>query len=68
MKFKRLTPISNKNINNIFENYPREIEYPMSNTFIKHLYSLFRNTSIIEDTFTTTNKITKNFRTSICTF
>ena len=53
MKFK-LTTMSNKNINSIFENYAPHLEHNMNTTFIKSLFSLIHESNIQPDKYTLT--------------
>lgn len=50
--------MSNKNINNIFENYTNELklDYNIDGTFIKKIYTMLCNTHITPDTVTTTSE------------
>jgi len=52
MKLSKLTALSKKNINTLFENYAKEIEYKMDTTFIKALFQLV-NIKIDHDAFIT---------------
>ena len=49
MKLIKLTTMSNKNINSIFEHYPKELNYEIDTTFIKSMYNLIHTSDVKED-------------------
>ena len=51
--------MSNKNINNIFENYAPHLEYNMNTNFIKTLFTLIDNSNIQPDEYTITQDTPK---------
>jgi hypothetical protein len=55
---KKLTNSSNKNINNIFENYPAHLNHPIKNKgFIKTLYHLIKSYQYKKEEFELSNEV-----------